>query len=67
MTAVKSVRGDLAYAGAKVKDEAVVTDNGMVTSRTPEDLPAFNAKIVEEIAEGAHEKRHPHHYTWAMI
>ena len=67
MTAVKSVRGDLANAGANVKDEAVVTDAGLVTSRTPDDLVAFNAKIIEEIAEGAHHKRHPHHYSWAMI
>jgi protease I len=67
MTAVKAVRADLANAGAKVKDEAVVTDNGLVTSRTPDDLPAFNKKIVEEISEGAHDKRHPHHYTWALI
>lgn len=67
MTAVKSVQADLKNAGAKVKDEPVVTDNGLVTSRTPADLPAFNAKILEEISEGAHEKNHPHHYTWAMI
>ncbi|MBI1361311.1 MAG: DJ-1/PfpI/YhbO family deglycase/protease [Alphaproteobacteria bacterium] len=67
MTSVKSVQRDLANAGADVKDEAVVVDNGLVTSRTPDDLPAFNAKIVEEIAEGAHDKRHPNHHSWALI
>ena len=36
-------------------DEEVVVDAGLVTSRTPDDLPAFNAKVVEEIAEGRHE------------
>lgn len=36
-------------------DEEVVVDAGLVTSRTPDDLPAFNAKVIEEVAEGAHE------------
>ncbi len=67
MTSVKSVQRDLVNAGADVKDEEVVVDNGLVTSRTPDDLPAFNAKIVEEIAEGAHDKRHPNHHHWALI
>jgi protease I len=65
MTAVKSVQKDLANAGAKVTDEAVVVDHGLVTSRTPDDLDAFNAKIVEEICEGA--DRHPHHYRMAFF
>lgn len=47
MTAYTTVRPDLEYAGATVKDEAVVVDNKLVTSRTPDDLPAFNEKIVE--------------------
>lgn len=66
MTAVKSVQKDLANAGAEVKDEAVVVDHGLVTSRTPDDLPAFNAKIVEELAEGSHD-RHPKHHNWALF
>lgn len=66
MTAVKSVQRDLANAGADVKDEAVVVDHGLVTSRTPDDLDAFNAKIVEEICEGSHD-RHPKHYNWAFF
>lgn len=67
MTAAGSIQADLKNAGATVKDEAVVADDGLVTSRTPEDLPQFNARVVEELAEGAHNKNHPHHFTWAMI
>src|SRR6185503_16595031 len=66
MTAVKSVQRDLVNAGADVKDEAVVVDHGLVTSRTPDDLDQFNAKIVEEICEGSHD-RHPHHYKMAFF
>jgi protease I len=66
MTAVKAVQTDLENAGADVKDEPVVVDHGLVTSRTPDDLEAFNAKIVEEIGEGSHE-RHPHHYKMAFF
>ena len=66
MTAVKSVQRDLVNAGADVKDEAVVVDHGLVTSRTPDDLDAFNAKIVEEISEGSRD-RHPHHYKIAFF
>jgi protease I len=66
MTAVKAVQKDLENAGADVKDEPVVVDHGLVTSRTPDDLEAFNAKIVEEICEGSHE-RHPHHYKMAFF
>lgn len=42
-------------AGAKWVDEEVVVDEGLVTSRSPEDLEAFNAKVIEEVAEGKHE------------
>ena len=55
MTSVKSVSVDLKNAGAVWEDSEVVVDNGLVTSRTPEDLQAFNAKLVEEINEGKHE------------
>lgn len=54
MTSVKAVQKDLENAGAIVFDEAVVVDKGLVTSRTPDDLPAFNAKLLEEFAEGRH-------------
>lgn len=55
MTSVKSISIDLKNAGAIWEDSEVVVDQGFVTSRTPEDLPAFNAKMVEEINEGKHE------------
>ena len=55
LTSFMSVRKDLENAGAKWVDKEVVVDNGLVTSRTPADLPAFNKKMVEEIREGKHE------------
>lgn len=55
MTSVSNVSKDLINAGAEWVDEAVVVDNGLVTSRTPDDLPAFNAKLVEEVKEGRHD------------
>jgi protease I len=66
MTGVKSIQKDLANAGAEVVDEAVVNDAGLVTSRTPEDLPAFNAEIVRELARDDAD-RHPKHYKWALF
>lgn len=54
MTSYPSLRTDLRNAGATWVDEEVVVDAGLVSSRTPADLPAFNAKLVEEIAEGEH-------------
>lgn len=54
LTSYPSLKTDLRNAGANWVDEEVVVDEGLVSSRTPDDLPAFNAKVVEEIAEGAH-------------
>ena len=57
LTSWPSIRTDLRNAGATWVDEEVHTDRGLVTSRKPDDLPAFNAKIVEEFAEGVHEEQ----------
>lgn len=54
VTSFHSIRTDLRNAGADVADQEVVTDKGLVTSRSPDDLPAFCSKIVEEFAEGRH-------------
>ncbi|MDR6460469.1 protease I [Chryseobacterium vietnamense] len=54
LTSVYSISQDLKNAGARWEDQEVVVDSGLVTSRTPKDLPAFNAKLVEEINEGKH-------------
>ncbi len=55
MTGYSAIQQDLKNAGAVVTDEAVVVEEGLVTSRNPDDLGVFNAKIVEEICEGRHE------------
>ena len=54
LTSYPSLQTDLKNAGAHWVDEEVVVDNGLVTSRKPDDLPAFNKKMIEEIAEGVH-------------
>jgi protease I len=54
LTSWPSIKTDLINAGAEWVDRAVVTDNGLVTSRKPDDIPAFNEKMIEEFAEGAH-------------
>ena len=54
MTSFSSIKTDLVNAGVLWEDKEVVVDNGLVTSRNPGDLEAFNAKMIEEIAEGVH-------------
>lgn len=54
LTSWPSLRTDLRNAGAEWVDEEVVVDSGLVTSRKPDGLPAFCAKLVEEVAEGKH-------------
>jgi len=56
VTSYPSIKTDLINAGAHWEDSEVVVDNGLVTSRSPKDLPAFNTKMVEEIKEGRHQE-----------
>ncbi|WP_299337043.1 type 1 glutamine amidotransferase domain-containing protein [uncultured Psychroserpens sp.] len=57
ITSYSSIKTDMMNAGANWVDEEVVVDEGLVTSRCPDDLPAFNAKLVEEVYEGKHEEQ----------
>lgn len=59
LTSTRAIKTDLINAGAEWLDQAVVNDHGLVTSRTPDDLPQFNAKMVEEFAEGIHAGQKP--------
>jgi deglycase len=57
LTSFPSLQTDIRNAGGNWVDEEVVVDSGLVTSRKPDDIPAFNDKIVEEFAEGVHEEQ----------
>lgn len=57
MTSFSAIRKDLENAGANWVDQEVVVDHGLVTSRSPEDLAVFNAKLVEEVWEGKHQEQ----------
>jgi protease I len=57
LTSYPSVKTDIVNAGGRWVDEEVVVDRGLISSRNPNDLPAFCAKIVEEFAEGIHEEQ----------
>lgn len=54
LTSWPSLRTDIRNAGGEWTDQEVVTDRGLVTSRKPADIPAFNRKVIEEFAEGRH-------------
>jgi protease I len=60
VTSFPSIKTDLQNAGAIWVDEEVVTDQGLVTSRKPDDIPAFNKKMIEEFEEGVHKERVSH-------
>lgn len=57
ITSWPSLQTDIRNAGGNWVDQEVATDNGIVTSRKPDDIPAFNKKMLEELAEGRHDKR----------
>lgn len=57
MTSFPSIKTDLINAGVNWQDKEVIVDNGLVTSRSPKDLEAFNKKMLEEISEGTHRTR----------
>jgi protease I len=57
LTSYPTLQTDIRNAGGEWVDEEVVTDEGLVTSRNPDDVPAFCAKVVEEFAEGQHEEQ----------
>jgi len=59
LTSFPSIKTDLVNAGARWVDQEVVTDRGLVTSRKPSDISAFNEKMIEEFAEGKHQKPAP--------
>jgi protease I len=59
LTSWSAIQSDVKNAGGNWVDEEVVVDNGLVTSRSPDDIPAFNAKMIEEFSEGRHEAMAP--------
>jgi len=63
LTSWPSLQTDLRNAGATWIDRECVVDNGLVTSRKPDDIPAFNRKMIEEFAEGRHSRGQQGHHT----
>ena len=57
LTSWPAIKTDVRNAGGNWVDEEVVVDNGLVTSRKPDDIPAFNEKMIEEFCEGRHERQ----------
>ena len=66
LTSWPSLRHDLQNAGADWVDQEVIVDNGLVTSRKPDDIPSFNKKMIEEFAEGPHAGRRQREETGAV-
>ena len=60
MTSYPSIKTDLKNAGVNWEDKEVIVDQGLVTSRSPKDLEAFNKKMIEEIGEGVHTQKNKH-------
>jgi protease I len=58
LTSWPSLQTDIRNAGGEWVNEEVISDHGLVTSRKPDDIPAFNRKMVEEFAEGKHQAQH---------
>jgi protease I len=65
LTSYPSIKTDLINAGANWVDQEVVVDQGLVTSRRPDDIPAFNRKMIEEFTEGRHPMQQPDQYVQA--
>jgi protease I len=65
MTSYPSIKTDLTNAGAHWSDQDVVNDHGLVTSRKPADIPAFNRKMIEEFAEATHGRPHDREHAHA--
>ena len=60
MTSYPSIKTDLKNAGVNWEDKEVIVDQGLVTSRSPKDLEAFNKKMIEEFGEGIHTQKNKH-------
>lgn len=63
LTSYPSIKVDISNAGGMWVDQEVVVDNGLITSRSPKDLNAFNKKIIEELKEGKHDRSKPKVYA----
>jgi len=57
LTSWPSLQTDIRNAGGNWVDREVITDNGLVTSRKPADIPAFSRKMIEEFSEGRHQRK----------
>jgi protease I len=67
LTSWERIQSDVKNAGASWVNEEVVVDNGLVTSRKPDDIPAFNRKMIEEFCEGIHEKQRTQEFAGAVL